>query len=64
MVQILAIICHSNGQFSVSRNLGGGNGISVFSTREEAEARAKHLQEEAGGPVKARIDIRDLTTVS
>ena len=56
----ITIICHSNGQFSVGRNMGGFNGSTVFKTRDEADAAAVHLQAQAGGPEKARIIVHDL----
>jgi DNA invertase Pin-like site-specific DNA recombinase len=57
---IITIICHSNGQFSVGKNMGGFNGSMVFRTREEADAHAKQLQEKAGGPNVAKIVVHDL----
>jgi hypothetical protein len=56
----ITIICHSNGQFSVGKNMGGFNGSMVFKTREEAAAYAIQLQAQAGGPDKARIIVHDL----
>ncbi len=57
----ITIICHSNGKFSVGENMGGFNGSKVFKTREEADACARQLQEQAGGPEKARIVVHDLS---
>jgi hypothetical protein len=51
----ITVICHTNGQFSVS---GGSKGIRVFKTREEADAHAGQLQEQAGG--EAKIIVHDL----
>jgi hypothetical protein len=56
----VTIICHSNGQFSVGKNMGGFNGSPVFKTREKADAYAMQLQAQAGGPDKARIIVHDL----
>jgi hypothetical protein len=56
----ITLICHSNGQFSVGKNMGGFNGSMVFKTREEADAYAIQLQAQAGGPDKARIIVHDL----
>ncbi len=56
----ITIICHSNGLFSVSKNLGGFNGSTVFKTRTEADACAEQFQVQAGGPEKARIVVHDL----
>jgi hypothetical protein len=39
-----------------------GHGSPILKTRQEADARAKQLQDEAGGPEKATIVVRDLTT--
>jgi len=58
--QSITIICHSTGQFSVGKNMGGFNGIEVFKTRKEADAYAIQLQVQAGGPDKARIIVHDL----
>ncbi len=35
-------------------------GLELFTTREDADARAKELQEEAGGPDNAEIQVLDL----
>ena len=56
---VIVIICHSNGHFSVWRGLGTGHGSPIFKTRQEADARAKQLQDEAGGPEKATIIVND-----
>jgi hypothetical protein len=58
----ITIICHSDGLFSVGKNLGTGKGSVVFKSRAEADAHAKELQAEAGGPEKAKIVVHDLTT--
>ncbi len=55
----ITVICHTNGMFSVGKNLGGFNGSTVFKTRQEADAHAEKLQAEAGGPEKAGIVVRD-----
>ena len=60
MMVIIAIICHSNDQFSVSKNLGGGHESRVFTTRKAADAHAMQLQAEAGGPDNAKIVFHDL----
>ena len=58
---VITIICHTNGQqFSVGKNMGGFNKSEIFKTREEANTRAKQLQEQAGGPDEARIVVHDL----
>ncbi len=57
---VITIICHTNGQFSVGKNMGGFNGSEIFKTREEADACAMQLQEQAGGPDVARIVVHDL----
>jgi len=57
---IITIICHSNGQFSVGKNMGGFNGSMVFKTRGEADAYATQLQEKAGGPNAAKVVVHDL----
>ncbi len=57
----ITVICHSNGQFSVGKNMGGFNGSEVFKTREEADAYAIQLQAQAGGSEKARIIVHDLS---
>ena len=59
---VIVIICHSNGRFSVWREPGTVHGSPIFKTRQKADARAKQLQDEAGGPEKATIVVRDLTT--
>ncbi len=56
----ITIICHSDGRFSVGKNMGGFNESMVFKTREEADACAMQLQAQAGGPDKARIIVHDL----
>ena len=56
----ITIICHTNGQFSVGKNMGGFNGSMVLKTREEADAYATQLQAKAGGPEEARIIVYDL----
>jgi hypothetical protein len=56
---IIVVICHSNGQFSVGKNLGTGLGGRVFKTREAADAYAKQVAKEAL-PAKAKIIIHDL----
>jgi hypothetical protein len=56
----ITIICHTNGLFSVGKNLGGFNGSTLFKTREEADTDAMRLQTQAGGPDKARIIVHDL----
>ena len=56
---IITIICHSNGQFSVGKNIG--HGIRLFATRKAADARAMQLQAEAGGADNAKIIVHDLT---
>ena len=64
MMVIITIICHPNGQFSVGKNMGGGNGMKLFTTREAADAHVKHLQAEAGGPDNATIMVHDLPTAA
>jgi hypothetical protein len=59
---VIVIICHSNGHLSVWREPGTGHGSPILKTRQQADARAKQLQDEAGGPEKATIVVRDLTT--
>jgi hypothetical protein len=61
-VEKIFILCHSNGHFSVWKEPGTGHGSPILETREEADARAKVLQDEAGGAEKASIVVRDLTT--
>ena len=56
---VISIICHSNGQFSVGKNMGGFNGSTVFASLEEANASARKLQAEAGGPGNAEIKVHD-----
>jgi hypothetical protein len=60
---VVVILCHLDGHFSVWRGLGTGHARPIFKTRQEADARAKVLQDEAGGPEKASILVRDLTTI-
>ena len=55
---VITINRHSNGLFTVAKNLSL-NGSPLFKTWEEAEARAKQLQAQAGGPAEARIVERD-----
>jgi hypothetical protein len=57
---IIRIIHHTDGQFSVGKNPGGGHGSAVFKTREDADGCAKRLQAEAGGPDIAEITFHDL----
>jgi hypothetical protein len=47
----IKIISHSNGLFTV----GVGAVSEVVTTIDKAEARARQLQDEAGGPDAARI---------
>jgi hypothetical protein len=47
----IKIISHSNGLFTV----GVGGHSEVVKTIDDAEVRAQQLQNEAGGPNKARI---------
>ena len=54
------ILCHSHGHFSVWKEPGTGHGVPILETRRDADARAKVLQDEAGGPEKASIVVRDL----
>ena len=49
---------HQSGLFSVGKK--GFSGRRVFKTREAAEAYAKELQAEAGGPDMADITVHDL----
>jgi hypothetical protein len=58
---IITIICHSNAQFSVGKNMSTGHGSRVFTTRKAADAYAMQLHAEAGGPDKAKIKVHDLT---
>jgi hypothetical protein len=60
---VITIICHSNGQFSVGKNMGTSQGSTVFKTLEAANDYAKQLQEEEGGPDWAKITVHDLTKV-
>jgi hypothetical protein len=59
---LIVVICHSSGLFSVWREPGTVHGNPILKTRQEADARAKQLQDEAGGPEKAIVVVRDLTT--
>ena len=56
----ILILCHSHGHFSVWKEPSTGHGSPILETRQEADARAKVLQDEAGGPEKASIVVRDL----
>ncbi len=58
--RVITEIVHTNGMFSVGKNMGGFKGSTVFKTREEADAHAKKLQAEAGGPENASIVVHDL----
>jgi hypothetical protein len=58
---IITLIRHSDGRFSVTKNLGGGHGSEVLMTQKEAEALAAKMQAEAGGPSVAEIVRHDLT---
>jgi hypothetical protein len=68
----IVIICHPNVCFSVTKDpdlplsadYPEQNVSEVFKTRQEADACAKHLQDEAGGPDKAHIVVHDLTKSS
>jgi len=59
-VSDIVIICHPYGHFSVWKDPGTGHGSPILETRQEADARAKVLQDEAGGPEMAPIVVRDL----
>ena len=56
----ITLIRHTNGQFSVGRDLGTGHGSKVLPGREEADAYARQLQAQLGGPDKATIVVHDL----
>ena len=60
MMVIITIICHLNGQFSVTKRLGGFHESRMFTTRAAADAYAMKLQAEAGGPDDAKIVVHDL----
>jgi hypothetical protein len=62
MMVIITLMCHSNGQFSVTKNLGGFHESRVFTTRAAADAHAMQLQAEAGGPDNAKIIVHNLPT--
>jgi hypothetical protein len=55
---LINLVCHSNGEFTVGRFTHGSD---RFTMRKAADARAKELQERAGGPNKAEIRVLDLT---
>jgi hypothetical protein len=63
-VKKIVIICHPSGYFSVWKEPGTGHGSPILKTRQEADARAKQLQDEVGGPEKATIVVSDLTTAA
>jgi hypothetical protein len=58
----ITIICHSGGQFSVRSSMGDSRGSQVFKKREDADAYAKHLQDQIGGPEETRIIVHDLAS--
>ena len=57
----IVIICHSDGQFSVWKDPVTGHGSAILKTRQEADARARLLQDKAESPEKTPIVVYDLT---
>ena len=60
MMVIITLNCHLNGQFTVTKNLGGFHESKVFTTRAAADGHAMQLHAEAGGPDNAKIEVHDL----